>query len=194
MSKPEQETQAAWANALRLVEQRNEAALASLYDQTSAYVHSLALRILGDHADAEEVTMDVYVQVWSKAASYETSRGTPLGWLLMMTRSRSIDRLRSRTVPAEQVNLQVLASGEPDPELGHRKQEQSALMTDLVGSLPVEQQTLIERAFFQGMTQTEMAAVLQLPLGTVKTRMRLALKKLRAMLEGSGQLGVRNHG
>lgn len=168
---------------LHSVAARNEAAFASLYDQTNSIVHGLALRILGNQADADEVTLDVYLQVWRTAGSYSSDKSSPLGWLLMLTRSRAIDRLRSRAAEGETAPfVSTLASTARSPEVSARSRQEAQLVNAFMAELPQEQRMLIQKAFFQGMSHSELAVSLELPLGTVKTRMRLGLHKLRDLM------------
>jgi len=161
----------------------DETALALLYDETSALVYGLALRILRDSAAAEEVTIDVYAQAYRQASRYDPTRGSATAWLLTMTRSRAIDRLRSKSARRRrEVSLETL---ETSPALVSRPAEWLAAIewqrpiAAALAALPAEQRQLIELAYFGGLTQSEIAATLGLPLGTVKTRIRTAMMKLR---------------
>jgi RNA polymerase sigma-70 factor (ECF subfamily) len=166
-----------------------EDALAALYDATAALVHGLVLRILGDRAAAEEVTADVYLQVWRQAARYDPARGTPISWLLMLGRSRAIDRLRATAgQPRDVQPLQVAeampsaaAGPDHDAELAQRR---TILLAALARLVP-EQREPIELAYYSGLSHAEIAALLGVPLGTVKTRIRLGMTRLRDALAGS---------
>lgn len=165
----------------------DQAAFSQLYDQTNRAVFGLALRILSDRETAEEVTLDVFMQVWRQAANYDLSRGTPLAWLMMMTRSRAIDRLRSathrthETDDLETVSLTSAVDADTPEEASifaeRRKQVRAALR-----KLTNEQRLLIETAFFEGLSHSEIAERFQLPLGTVKTRIRAGIAVLRKHL------------
>lgn len=166
----------------------DQAAFTQLYDQTNRPVFALAQRILSDRESAEEVTLDVFMQVWRQAASYDTGRGTPLAWLMMMTRSRAIDRLRSATVyrtreseDLERVSL-TAAVDEESPEAASIFTQRRRLVRAALAHLTPAQRTLIEAAFFEGLSHTELAERFQLPLGTVKTRIRTGLLVLRQHL------------
>lgn len=164
-----------------------QAAFSRLYDQTNRAVFGLALRILSDRETAEEVTLDVFLQVWRQAASYDLSRGTPLAWLMMMTRSRAIDRLRSathrthETDDLETVSL-TTAADEATPEeasiFAERRKQVRAALTKLTN----DQRVLLETAYFEGLSHAEIAQRFQLPLGTVKTRIRAGMLLLRKHL------------
>lgn len=163
-----------------------ESALRDLYDRTAGLVHGLALRIIGDPAAAEEVTEDVYLQVWRQAERYDPSRGAPLSWLLTVTRSRAIDRRRagagdaSRRAPlAEAVDL---PSPGPGPEVEVAVVERQHLVRRALAALVPEQRRVIELAYFGGLSHSEIAQAFRQPLGTVKTRVRLGMERLREAL------------
>ena len=164
---------------------QDQPALAAFYDVTAGRVYGLALRIARSEALAEEISGDVYLQVWKNAASYNAERGHPLAWLMVMTRSRALDQLR-RVDPAEshaEPELLADAVDENDPRnLLAAVQEHGALHAALA-ALPAVQRQLLALAFFQGLTHSEIAAHTRLPLGTVKTHVRRALQTLRAALE-----------
>lgn len=162
-------------------------ALSVLYDETSRYVHSIALRILRDADEAEEITLDVYQQVWRLAASYDPARCRVNSWLGMMTRSRALDRWRSMRARQRILVLDLpekmdLESAGESPESGVvRNQEQARIRTALA-RLPDEQRMMIEMAFWEGQSHSEIAERTGVPLGTVKTRIRLGMLKLREAL------------
>ena len=166
--------------------QGDEAALGALYDLTSAQVYGLALRVLHDHATAEEVTLDVYMQVWQQASKFDQSRGKPIVWLTMLTRSRAIDRLRSGHSERERQEALEVADetgdAESDPEASTVQSEQRVLVQQALASLTPEQREAIELAYFEGLSQSEIAAKIGQPLGTVKTRIRLGMIRLRNIL------------
>jgi RNA polymerase sigma-70 factor (ECF subfamily) len=182
---------AAWRQLLAVCADGDQTALASLYDQSSALVYSIALRMLADSGDAEEVTLDVYHQVWRSARSYDSSRGSVTSWLVTLTRNRAIDRLRSRAVRArteepiaKHNDVPSFAAGPDEATLaGQRRKRILAAMA----ALSAEQREAIELAFFSGLTHAELADRLRQPLGTVKTRIRLGMMKLREQL---GELAI----
>ncbi len=180
--------QEVWADYLRRCAAGDQRALGALYDETSRLVYSVALRILSETADAEEVTLDVYAQVWRSADSYNRSRGSVASWLAMMTRSRSIDRLRSqanRNYMEQPIPEKAqFISPEPGPEQETEWGRQIARVRSAVDSLPPEQRSALQLAVFSGMSHSELAEALQQPLGTVKSRVRLGMMKVREMLEG----------
>lgn len=169
--------------ARRLASQE-ASALSDLYSNYATLVFSLACRICHDRALAEEATQNVFVQAWREAATFDSSRGTLRGWLLMMARARSLDRLRAersfagRLAPLEGINEQ-LSSSVPSPEAQVVADERRRGVGSVMAVLPQQDRALLDLAFFQGMTQAEMAAHLHQPLGTVKTRMRRVLHLMR---------------
>ena len=165
------------------IERRDADALARLYDRYAARVNGLAGRILGDTGEAEEVVQEVFLYVWRAASSFDATRGSVLAWLLVATRSRAIDKLRSRR-PGGKERLRPLdevpeAASRENVEEGAEAREWSALCRSALGELPDDQRRALELAYFEGLTQQEIAARTKTPLGTVKTRMRLGLMKLR---------------
>lgn len=163
----------------------DHAALGELYDRHSRAVYSLACRVLVDRGDAEDVVQEVFAQAWRQASAYDAMRATVAGWLLMMTRARAIDRLRARR--ARPVAAGVSMPDLPDPEAGQEAEAMRSQTASRVGAalraLPDAQRVPLELAYYQGLTQADIAARLSEPLGTVKTRMRSALQRLRASLE-----------
>lgn len=179
---------------MQAIARHDKAAFEQLYQCHGSVLFALALKILGDRSDAEDVLQDTFIQVWKTVDSYDDKRGKPLGWLIMLTRSRAIDRLRSRATRARATEA---ASFEPRNHAPLPAQQASASETQLIvrrviDALPPEQRTPIELAYFGGLTQTEIAQRLGQPLGTVKTRMRTAMLRLRdelrtALPEGGAQ-------
>ena len=175
---------------IRRIASGDSEAVGALYDQTSSLVYGLALRILGDVADAEEITLDVFTQVWKSASKFDPGRGSALAWLVMLTRSRSIDRLRSRA-DRDVRELPIAGSRQPRdisnlPDENSFIRQQRMMVETALGGLTPEQRELIELAFFSGLTHSELALRTGLPLGTVKTRIRLGIIKLRELLAPIG--------
>lgn len=164
-------------------------ALGEIYDRHGRLVYSLALRIVRDPSDAEDVVQDVFAQAWRQSRRYDASRGTVLGWLLTLTRSRSIDRLRGRKVRPEgtgdESTLSAIVDGAAPADEQLAWAGRAAEIRAAVGGLSVLQRIAIELAFFDGLTHAEIAEQLELPLGTVKTRIRQGLLKLRDRLAGT---------
>jgi RNA polymerase sigma-70 factor (ECF subfamily) len=160
-------------------------ALAELYDRHAALVYSLARRILRNDADAEDVVQEAFAQAWRTAARYDPARGSVAGWLLVMTRTRALDKLRSRRARPDSdpsALPETLQSDSAAPPEALIAAEQAAVVQEALRSLPAPQRTALELAYYEGLTQSEIATRLSEPLGTVKTRMRRALETLRARL------------
>ncbi|MFQ5348983.1 MAG: sigma-70 family RNA polymerase sigma factor [Thermoanaerobaculia bacterium] len=158
-------------------------ALAVLYDRFSGMLLGLAHRILGDASDAEEILQEAFLQVWNQAERYDPSRSSVSTWLVLITRSRAIDRLRSRKVKDRTLLAvqQEKRGSHTSPEgVGDVfRQERGKRLRQEMALLPPEQREVLEMAFFRGMTQSEIANQTGIPLGTVKTRSLLAMRKLR---------------
>lgn len=175
-----------WAHLIALTAEGDQTALATLYDRTSPQVFGLILKILNNREAAEEVTLDVYTQVWRQAHAYDRTRGAPGAWLMMLARTRAIDRFRSGA--AERGRMESLdaatlfASADDSPEQDVEGQERRRYVQAALAGLTAEQRQTIALAYFYGLSQSEIADKLQLPLGTVKTRMRLGMIKLREAL------------
>lgn len=158
-------------------------ALAELYDETSTKLYSFAMRILRDPADAEEVVLDVYKYVWRSPQSFDPQRGTVWSWLCILVRSRAIDRLRSiASRRADQEPSAQLAADRPGPDRQALEREQRDVITQALESLPASEREPIELAYFRGLTHVEIAQKLGEPLGTIKTRIRAGLRKLRGLI------------
>jgi RNA polymerase sigma-70 factor (ECF subfamily) len=162
-------------------------ALAELYDRHARLIYSLVLRIVGETGDAEDVVQDAFSQAWHQAGRYDQSRGAVGAWLLTIARTRAIDRLRARkarpdaAAADERVLLDMPDSDRPQDELVFDAERVARVRTALDG-LPMLQRVAIELAFYEGLTQSEIATRLEQPLGTIKTRIRLGLLKLREAL------------
>jgi len=165
-------------------------ALAELYDRHARPIYSLALRIVRDTADAEDVVQEVFAQAWSQASRYVMSRGTVAAWLLTLTRSRAIDRVRSkRSRPDLGAGDDTVVAEMPDkgatPDVQLLSEEQVSRVRVALRNLPNPQRIALEMAYYDGLSHTEIAAELDEPLGTVKTRIRQAMIRLREALVGA---------
>lgn len=175
-----------WLTHLERIQAGNSDALAQLYDETAGLLYSLALRVVNDPADAEEVILDVYQHVWKSTHTYDPRRGTILGWLTILTRSRAIDRLRStglrrsRELPIE--DGFETRSKAPAPEAESMFAEERRRVRAALATLAPEQREAIELAFFRGLTHNEVAEAVGAPLGTIKTRIRIGMRKMRDAL------------
>ena len=168
---------------MRRIRQRDEHALQYLYDQCSRPVYSLALRVLGNTDLAEEVVQDVFMKVWEAPEKWEPNRGALMSWLLTVTRYAAIDRLRrekrrATTEPLEDHTEQAGSDG----SLG-----ETLALNGALGELPAEQRAVIQLAYYQGLTHQDIADVTGIPLGTVKTRLRLGMQKLRVVWQDMQQ-------
>ncbi len=176
---------------VRRVAAGDEAALAALYDEHARPVYSLIVRILGDEGEAEEVLQDVFAQAWQQAQRYDAVRGTVAAWLLNMARTRALDRLRARrarpdrTAATPDQTLSALPAPAIDPADAIAAERDVEQLRKALHELPAVQRRAIELAYFEGLTQSEIAGRLAEPLGTIKTRIRLGLLKLRDALTGS---------
>lgn len=171
----------------------DQSAMTTLYDSTSRLVYGLVLRILNEAPAAEEVLLDVYTQVWRQASSYDETRGAPLAWMTTIARSRAIDRLRSGMreqrlkLPLESADTSAAAASVGDFAVASEMQK---LVRAALGTLPQEQREVIELAYYGGFSHSEIAAKLGQPLGTIKTRTRLGMMKLREALKSTYARGL----
>jgi len=171
---------------------RNERALGELYDRHGGAVYSLALAIVGERADAEEVVADSFGQAWRTAERFDPARGSVTAWLATITRTRALDLVRARGRRARALTRAAVGNSEglaapiapagEAPDRGVERQEARRMVERSLSELSESQRRIIELAYFGGLTQTEIAAELREPLGTVKTRMRAGLEKLRGSL------------
>ncbi|HVQ31974.1 MAG TPA: sigma-70 family RNA polymerase sigma factor [Vicinamibacteria bacterium] len=161
---------------LRRLTGGDAAALGELYDRFAGLVNGLALRILRNTAEAEDVVQEVFVQVWRQAERFDPSRGSPEAWLCTIARTRALDRLRRRTARREEAS-----EAAPGVSAAPRTEEALAVRKALEG-LSADQRHALELAYYEGLTHTEIAARLGEPLGTVKTRIRTAMIRLRDVL------------
>lgn len=169
---------------LHAVARRDETGLAALYDRYRLILFGLLVRILNSREEAEDVLQEVFLQVWRRAADFDEQRGRPFTWLVTLTRSRAIDRLR---VLAARQRLADSAARETTDEASDAvadtlHAEQREIVARALASLPEEQRRTLKLAYFEGLTQSEIATQLGTPLGTVKTRMRAGMMKLRELL------------
>jgi RNA polymerase sigma-70 factor, ECF subfamily len=168
----------------------DQSAFSALYDRLSRPLYSLALRMLGDAGDAQDALQDVFLQIWSRAATYNPEQSTVFSWTVLLTRSRVIDRLRARK---RRLRVVDSATGDEDADVADAstmesaadtadKNDEAARVRSILNNLPSEQREAIELAFFGHLTHHEIAARLGEPLGTIKARIRRGLLKLRERL------------
>jgi len=174
---------------LKAIAARDEAALAQLYDRYRVILFGLLMRILNNREEAEDVLQEVFLQVWRRAADFDETRGRPFTWLVTLARSRGIDRLRTLAarervaVAGARDETEVVSDAASDT----LRSEQRDVVNSALARLPDEQSQLLLLAYFDGLSQSEIAERLGAPLGTVKTRMRTGLMKLRELLKGKGE-------
>lgn len=168
----------------------DERALVSLYDRWVHAVYSVASHLLRDSRDAEEIVEQVFARIWREAERYDPERGSIGAWIVVIARSQSLSRLRDNTRRARNDELRIdhlvndPSASTPSPLLEAETNERQEIVRRAVSRLPAEQQHVVRLTFFDGLSQTEIASALGLPLGTVKTRVRLAFLKLRGSLAG----------
>jgi RNA polymerase sigma-70 factor, ECF subfamily len=174
---------------IRMIAQSQADALGELYDRYSRLVFGMAVNTLGDQALAEEITQDVFLRIWNKASTYQSDQGKVVSWVASIARYRAIDVFRSQKsrVEGNSVSLDDLPFFDP-PDSQNVAQEFEAKHTQqrlqqALYQLPKEQRQALALAYFRGYTHEEVAQVLGQPLGTVKTRIRLGMQKLRQLLE-----------
>ncbi|HJU44667.1 MAG TPA: sigma-70 family RNA polymerase sigma factor [Vicinamibacterales bacterium] len=171
---------------LRRIAAGESAALGELYDRYGSLSYALALRIVGNAGDAEEIVQDVFLHVWRQSERYDPARATLTGWILMLTRSRAIDRLRARQArpPLAPHDLDWSQAAADNQEVTAITQEAATRVKAALEALPQAMRQAIELAYYDGLTHSEIAERLQEPLGTVKSRLRAALLRLRETLKG----------
>ena len=178
-----------WVALVQSIATGDQLALHALYERTHRVVFTLIMRLTGNRETAEELTLDVFFDVWRRASRYDAANGTVLGWIMNQARSRAIDRLRfdqrkKRVDPDARDSL-------PESEAGHahqplEREQQSRVLRGALALLTPDERQAIESAFFSELTYAEVAARLHQPLGTVKTRIRSGLHKLRQALAAGG--------
>lgn len=165
------------------IKRRDQEAMVTLHSRYADLMFSIAYRVLEDSLTAEECVQDAFMKVWQSAGQYDTQRGTLVAWLIGITRNVAIDRLRQRgrQIPAPQQQLPDESETEMAYNLPNdwQDRERANGLRFAVQSLPAEQRQVIELSYFGGMSQSDISETLSLPLGTVKTRMRLGMQKLR---------------
>jgi RNA polymerase sigma-70 factor (ECF subfamily) len=173
---------------LELIATRDPGAFAEFYDRYAARVYGLLTRILGNRTDAEDVLQEAFLQVWEQARRFDPARAAADVWVLLIARSRAVDRLRKRTAVTS-VELPD-AGRSDDPARGLEVVETAGRVRSALDHLPADQKEAIGLAFFGGLTHEQIAARLGLPLGTVKTRIRLGMGRLRDRLAGPNPVGA----
>jgi len=190
VSRAEDPRRLADEDLLALVAGGDERAFAVLYDRHARAAYSLAFRLLGDRQAAEDLTQDAFLAVWRMASSYSTARGSVRTWLLAIVHNRGIDRLRTaaaqvrRQEALEREELRAGAAPDAaDVAIGRAEAEE---VRSALGGLPAEQLQVLQLAYYGGFTHQEISSMLEVPLGTVKSRMHLGLTRIRRTLTASG--------
>jgi RNA polymerase sigma-70 factor, ECF subfamily len=174
---------------MAMLQQRDPVALGYLYDRHSGIVKSLGMKVVHNEAEAEDLLQEIFVEIWNRAAGYDPAKGKPLGWIVTLARRRSIDRLRKcQSHCRAEDRLREEVEQQPDawttdPEEDFEMADIRETLRNLIRNLPEAQQQAIDLAFYQGMSQREIAAHTGIPLGTIKTRLELGLKKLTVALQ-----------
>ncbi len=170
---------------LHAVARGDEAALGSLYDRYRLILFGLLVRILNSREEAEDVLQEVFLQVWRRAADFDERRGRPFTWLVTLARSRAIDRLRMLASRERLATSAAFSETDEvsDAALDAFRSELRETVAGALAQLPEEQRRALVLAYFEGLTQSEIAVRLSAPLGTIKTRMRSAMIKLRELLQ-----------
>ena len=174
---------------MRRIQKRDVDALARMYDRYASFLFGLILAIVHKHPEAEDLLQEVFVQVWERADTYDPDRGGVYAWLVTLTRNRAIDRTRSRgykdqireTTDTYDVFVDPVTD-EANPLENSVLSDRAALVKKALKQIPADQRKIIEVAYFNGLSQSEIAETFELPLGTVKSRMRLGMIKLKDLL------------
>ena len=177
------------AQLLRQMAAGNEQALGAFYDRWHPLVHGVVLRVLRSADDVEDVVEETFWQAWRQAGRYESSRGAVQTWILTIARSRALDRVRltsrrrEEPIDGERSEQVLQLATESDPSMDAESAERRKLVVAAMADLPGEQREALELGYFGGLSQSEIADRTGQPLGTIKTRMRLAMQKLRSSLQ-----------
>ena len=177
------------ATLVRRMADGDEHALGALYDRWQPLVHAVVLRIVRQRDDVEDVVEEAFWQAWRQAERFQASRGAVQTWLLTIARSRALDkvralkRLREEPMDAENGEVMVQLASDGDPAMDAESAERRTIVLAAMRDLPVEQREALELGYFGGLSQSEIAERTGLPLGTIKTRMRLAMMKLKERLQ-----------
>src|ERR1043166_6617054 len=174
---------------MELVQQQDQQALAWLYDRYAGVVKSVVMKTVHNEAESDDLLQEIFMEVWNPPASFDPHKGRPLGWLITLSRRRAIDRLRKREAyQRAEERLKVEVEQQPDAWTVHAEDELihgdvREMLQRVLATLPPAQKQAIELAFYKGMSQREIATHTGIPLGTIKTRLELGLKKISVALE-----------
>jgi RNA polymerase sigma-70 factor (ECF subfamily) len=167
------------------IQQGEADALSELYDRYNGIIKALILRVIHNEAEADDLLQEIFMEIWNQAKNFSAQKGKPLGWMVTLARRRAIDGLRKKQAYARaEERLQSETEQQPEAWMHNTTETEISrgdtreLIRKVIDSLPLPQQEAVELAFFQGMSQREIAAKTNTPLGTVKTRLELGLKKI----------------
>ena len=170
---------------MKAIQSENPEALAQLYDRYNGILKALILRVIHNEAEADDLLQEIFMEIWNQAKNFSSQKGKPLGWMVTLARRRAIDGLRKKQAYARaEERLQNETEQQPDAWVHNSTEEEivlsdtRSLIRNVISGLPPAQQQAIDLAFFRGMSQREIAAKTNTPLGTVKTRLELGLKKI----------------
>lgn len=173
---------------------REKQAFESLYERYGDLVYSIALYVTAEPRAAEDVAQEVFLRLWQRPASFDSERGRFVSWLTIVTRNRAVDVLRSRGRQRLRELAPIKGAEDPpdlhalDPALAAEIKNDQTVVRQALQTLPDDQRRAIELAFFRGLTQQEIASTLKVPLGTIKTRIRLGMQKMRVSLAGEMEI------
>jgi RNA polymerase sigma-70 factor (ECF subfamily) len=191
LPQPEPSTAIEDAALMRAIADRDPEALSTLYDRYGGILKALVIRVIHDEAEADDLLQEIFMQIWKQAKNYSQKKGQALGWIVTLTRRRAIDRLRKRQAYHRVTErLELETEHQPDAWI-HNRIDDDILQDDLrqflrrrIEALPALQRQAIDLAFFKGMSQREIAIFTNTPLGTIKTRLELGLRKLYDSVRG----------
>ena len=176
---------------MKAIAEGNSASLSALYDRYSSILKALIIRVVHDEAEADDLLQEVFLQVWQQARNYSADKGKPLGWIVTLSRRRAIDRLRKRQAYCRAKDRFEVTTDRQPVSWVHNRIENDIHLEDMraflnmkIQALPPHQRHAIEMAFFKGMSQREIAVATETPLGTIKTRLELGLRKLSESIRG----------
>lgn len=179
---------------MAMIQGRQPEAISMLHDRYASTLKALIMRVLHNDAESEDMLQEIFLEIWDRAASYDPQKGKALGWVITLTRRRSIDRLRKREAYGRMEDrLLEETQRQPHDSFAHVEEdvahaEMREHLNRVMATLPVAQREVIEAAFYKGMSQREIAAATGIPLGTIKTRIELAMKKITEALRGMEDL------
>lgn len=175
---------------MEMVQHQDPEALAHLHDRYGSILKALIMRVIHNDAESDDMLQEIFVEIWNRAASYDPSKGKPLGWMVTLSRRRAIDRLRKRQsysrmeerLLEETKHEPQESSGQLEEDVAHAEMREH--LTRALATLPIAQKQAVELAYYSGMSQREIAAHTGIPLGTIKTRLELGMRKLSDALKG----------